>query len=375
MLPGNVRAWAMSAMTGGALNLPGVFVGNPVMADIPPVAVAAYILAAADVNEVRQTVDGNATPCPIDWRIIAAIGKAESNHGRFGGATLDARGNLTRPVISGAGAEGVTQFMPDTLAYYRATYDLDANRDGVEDPNNVFDAARATAVKLCGDGVIADPDNAAGVYNGGANWPQYAESRNYVAVTRDYRQTLPEFDARTLTPIEKNRTLAGFLETWWQRLVVFPWIKLRDSNDSRYQAKWDRWDAALFGSGGQITNPPEPAPGSPRPDKLDPTFGASLDNLIVSAPGTITVTSGYRSPAEQQYARNQNCPDPINSPTEDCTPHTVPAGNSDHNKGLAADLAFDTPATEQWAHSHADEFGLAFTDPTEAWHIALRRFA
>ena len=263
-VPFDIRTWALSIMLGGIANLPGVWAGNPVMEDIPPVALAAYIVAAGDVNEVRRAVNPDAPSCNLDWRWVAAVSKVESNHGRHGGATLDRWGNLTLPIESFdpdtgqyVGAKGAAQFMDDTRAYYEATYDLDANGDGVEDVvGNVWDSSRAAALLLCDNGVDRDPVDALGQYNGGGDWTRYPQSQRYVASVQAYHALLPEFDARTLAPPERDRTLAGFiagpLERWWQFAIIGPYLKVRNIDNGRYRAQWEKWDGRLFGPGSGV---------------------------------------------------------------------------------------------------------------------------
>ncbi|MFF0149082.1 membrane-bound lytic murein transglycosylase B [Amycolatopsis sulphurea] len=110
--------------------------------------------------------------CHVDWALIAAIGRVESNHAR--GGYVDARGNglerILGPVLDGAGgfaairdtdggrydgdqvwdrAVGPTQFIPSTWARYAS----DGNGDGVSDPNNIYDETLATARYLCSGGL------------------------------------------------------------------------------------------------------------------------------------------------------------------------------------------------------------------------------
>ena len=78
-----------------------------------------------------------ATTCPgLPWPVIAAIGKAESDHGRAPSTT------------SPAGAEGPMQFLPATWADYQADGDGDGDAD-IEDPEDaIYGAARL----LCANG-------------------------------------------------------------------------------------------------------------------------------------------------------------------------------------------------------------------------------
>ena len=127
---------------------------------VPTTAMEAYTRAA-------ELAD-----CGISWTLIAAIGRVESNHGRFAGAVLSTDGLSTPPVVgiplTGNGtarildsdggrfdgdtvhdrAVGPMQFIPTTWAVYGA----DGNGDGVRDPFNVFDAAAATGDYLCAAG-------------------------------------------------------------------------------------------------------------------------------------------------------------------------------------------------------------------------------
>lgn len=115
--------------------------------------------------------------CHVDWALIAAIGRVESNHAR--GGYVDSRGNtlepILGPVLDGAGgfaairdtdhgrydgdpvwdrAVGATQFIPSTWASYAS----DGNGDGVSDPNNVYDETLATARYLCSGGLDLSSD-------------------------------------------------------------------------------------------------------------------------------------------------------------------------------------------------------------------------
>jgi len=130
---------------------------------IPAVALDAYRRAAT-------VVDAADPQCRIDWALVAAIGKVESDHGRYGGNGIDHDGTV-RPGIYGIPlngsndtaairdtdggswdrdaawdrAVGPMQFIPGTWR----TVGVDANGDGRKDPQNISDAATATAVYLC----------------------------------------------------------------------------------------------------------------------------------------------------------------------------------------------------------------------------------
>jgi membrane-bound lytic murein transglycosylase B len=108
--------------------------------------------------------------CGISWNTIAAIGSTESDHGRHGGSAVGVDGTVTPPIYGvplsgGAGVEhipdsdggaidgdtefdravGPFQLIPQTWRNWHT----DGNGDGVEDPQNIDDAAMATANYLC----------------------------------------------------------------------------------------------------------------------------------------------------------------------------------------------------------------------------------
>ncbi|WP_286014120.1 MULTISPECIES: lytic transglycosylase domain-containing protein [Nocardia] len=133
---------------------------------IPVVALEAYGYAAAVLARSRPD-------CGIAWTTLAGIASVESKHGSHGGARLDADGGV-RPPIRGmpldgspgvarildeaatarAGspvyvrAEGPFQFLPETWQ----RFGVDANGDGVADPDNIDDAALTAARYLCVSG-------------------------------------------------------------------------------------------------------------------------------------------------------------------------------------------------------------------------------
>jgi hypothetical protein len=129
---------------------------------IPSVARAAYDAAAA------AAPDG----CGVRWSLVAAIGRVESDHGRFAGAVLHTDGRSAPRIIgiqlNGNGtavirdtdggrldgdpvydrAVGPMQFIPSTWARHAS----DGDGDGSSDPFDIQDAARATARYLCAAG-------------------------------------------------------------------------------------------------------------------------------------------------------------------------------------------------------------------------------
>ena len=132
---------------------------------IPAVALNAYRVAAARMASADPQ-------CGISWSLLAGIGRVESDHGQFAGATLNADGTSTPriigPALNGHGypylpstdggaldgdkvyahAVGPMQFLPSTWAEYAS----DADGNGIPDPFNINDAALAAARYLCAAG-------------------------------------------------------------------------------------------------------------------------------------------------------------------------------------------------------------------------------
>lgn len=130
---------------------------------IPPVALAAYQRAAVVIGAADKD-------CGLAWPLVAAIGRVESDHGRTGGGALGDDG-VAKPAIVGLRLDGKrgTALVSDTdggrydgdQAFDRAVgpmqfipttwgvVGVDADGDGIRDPQDVDDAALATAVYLC----------------------------------------------------------------------------------------------------------------------------------------------------------------------------------------------------------------------------------
>src|SRR6476646_3929256 len=130
---------------------------------IPSAALAAYQRAETVINAADKS-------CNLPWQLVAAIGRVESDHGRTNGNHLDAKG-IARPGIYGiplngknhtrlvrdtdAGqydadakydrAVGPMQFIPSTWS----VVGVDADGDAQRNPQDINDAALATAVYLC----------------------------------------------------------------------------------------------------------------------------------------------------------------------------------------------------------------------------------
>jgi membrane-bound lytic murein transglycosylase B len=129
---------------------------------IPTTALKAY--AGVTLQVAAQN-----PKCGLSWNTLAGIGWVESRHGMIHGTTLGADGTLTPPLygvaLDGVGfaqvpdsdggaidgdtegdrAVGPMQFLPQSWRNWHT----DAGGDGVEDPQNIYDATMAAAHYLC----------------------------------------------------------------------------------------------------------------------------------------------------------------------------------------------------------------------------------
>ena len=184
---------------------------------IPSAALAAYQRAETVINAADKD-------CHLSWQLIAAIGRVESNHGRANGNTLDDNG-LATPGIFGVAlngsnrtteivdtdagqfdndaaydhAVGPMQFIPSTWS----VVGVDADGDGLRNPQDIDDAALGTAVYLCSgsDDLGTDAGRREAVF-------RYNHSRSYVDLVLDI---MDAYLAGDFTSIPNGTVMAGEL--------------------------------------------------------------------------------------------------------------------------------------------------------------------
>lgn len=138
------------AATNGATGTPDPAAAGSL--GIPAPVLDAYKKAADIKNKQMPS-------CHIDWSLIAAVGKVESDHAAGGKVDADGRtrGNIEGPSTPYGTAKGPMQFLDSSWAIFGA----DGNGDGVKDPHNIYDASLAAANHLCGSGGgnLQNPEN------------------------------------------------------------------------------------------------------------------------------------------------------------------------------------------------------------------------
>jgi cell wall-associated NlpC family hydrolase len=146
ILIGGIGEGIVTALFGGGSTQPS----QEALADIPADYLALYQQAA--------------TVCPgLDWSILAAIGKVESNHGR---STLPGVADGTS---NSAGARGPMQFLQSTFDSVVARHPLPSSGKSPPSPWEKHDAIFAAAYYLCDSGAQQDIRKAVFAYNH-ANW-------------------------------------------------------------------------------------------------------------------------------------------------------------------------------------------------------------
>ncbi len=205
---------------------------------IPSAALAAYQRAETVINAADES-------CDLSWQLIAAIGRVESNHGRANGNILDDNG-LATPGIFGAPLNGAnrTAEIVDTdagqfdndAAYDRAVgpmqfipstwsvVGVDADGDGVRNPQDIDDAALGTAVYLCSgsDDLGTDAGRRAAIF-------RYNHSQSYVDLVLAIMDAYLQGD---FTSIPNGTVMAGELTHTPPPLHV-PGTPASNTNDSK----------------------------------------------------------------------------------------------------------------------------------------------
>ncbi len=234
---------------------------------IPSAALSAYQRAETVIN----TAD---TSCHLSWQLVAAIGRVESDHGRFGGSSLDDDGVATPGIygvrLDGSGktseirdtdagaldrdprydrAIGPMQFIPSTWS----VVGVDADSDGTRNPQDIDDAALATAVYLCsGDDDLAQTSGQrAAVY-------RYNHSAAYVDLVLSIMNAYLAGDYTSVP----NGTVAGGLLT---PVEPRPSQAPGDPRDPSTPRGGDDPEPTDGGPDGPTPTPGSPTPGAPAP--------------------------------------------------------------------------------------------------------------
>ncbi len=272
---------------------------------IPSAALAAYQRAA-------QVIDRADKGCNIDWTLIAAIGRVESNHGRYGGNTLDDNG-VSRPGIYGipldgsngtakitdsdAGqydndtqydrAIGPMQFIPSTWS----VVGVDGDGDGDRNPQDVDDAALATAVYLCSgdEDLSTSKGQQSAVY-------RYNHSQDYVDLVLSIMEAYASGDFTSVPTSSAGTTTfspdyGDSVFSSGTRGFTYPKAKGTKSGARSSSGSPSSGGGSSAGTGGDSDNPIDGAP-DPGASSGDPTAPAkeTVKKTTDGAKKTVTNT-------------------------------------------------------------------------------------
>ncbi|RZU03553.1 membrane-bound lytic murein transglycosylase B [Kribbella rubisoli] len=296
---------------------------------IPGTVLAAYQKAARDL---ALSMPG----CHLTWPLLAGIGKVESGHASGGkvDANGNTRGKILGPVLDGSPgmaaiadtdqgvydgnttwdrAVGPMQFIPGTWRAFGA----DGNGDGIKDPHNVFDAARATGDYLCSGGAnLADPQGLVQAVL------RYNHSMDYVSTVLRWMQS---YSKDTVSVPDKPGTID---------IPGDGGNNGDDDNNGRTATTPPPTTPTTAPTTVPTTAPttapttvPTTAPTSSRPSTSKPTIPRPTNG-----PGTVTTT-----PTKPPYTP------PSTPPTTPTTPPTTPPSTPDDPTCTPTPAPSDTP--------------------------------
>jgi pyruvate/2-oxoglutarate dehydrogenase complex dihydrolipoamide acyltransferase (E2) component len=292
-------------------------------AGIPVRALDGYRKAASLVSSADPS-------CHIDWALLAAIGRVESDHARFGGNQLDSAG-VARPGVIGIRLDGSngTALITDTdhgvldgdTSYDRAVgpmqflpstwrvVGVDVDGSGVKNPQDIADAATAAAIYLCsGHGDLSRPgDLSAAIL-------RYNDSDAYVqmvtAIADAYRQGVRALPASDLTPAPSaSRT---------SRPSAKP---AKPASAARAAARATAAKAALSPATTARPQPGSTQPVTTTPAQSTPAATSATSSSSTSAPtGTPAPTSATAPPSTPAPTDTVSPCVPIPAPTSTAAP-------------------------------------------------------
>jgi membrane-bound lytic murein transglycosylase B len=275
--------------------------------DIPLTALAAYQRATAVISQADAA-------CALNWELLAAVGRVESDHGRVGGAVLNPDGTsspaVRGPVLNGKGpvaavadtdagrfdgnarwdrAVGPMQFLPSTWT----VVGVDADGDGTRSADDVDDAALGAAVYLCAGqqslGTAAGARAALLRYN-----PSAAYATKVLAVARAYekgRYTAPlETSVETIIArshqTDDDTGVAGTRPSKHDHpstaafVIDHPTVGAKPPKPSHPTADPTPADPTPADPTPADPSPTEPAPADPAPTTPDP--GTTPEPVVVT---------------------------------------------------------------------------------------------
>jgi len=307
VVPGTAMAMPAVPTGGGTQGAPGLVLpaglapGSSTLVALDSMGIPSRALEA---YRRSVTLVGAADPaCHIDWALLAAIGRVESDHARFGGNHLDAAG-VAQPGIIGIPLDGTngTARITDTdhgLWDRDTTYDravgpmqfipstwrvvgVDAAGRGVKNPQDMLDAAAATAAYLCsGHGDLTRPvDLRAAImrYN-----PSDSYVRTVTAIADAYRHGVGALPASDLPAANPAPSKADAVNTAAKNA---PPAKGKPASRSTSPTGQEPTVSTSAPKTTPTTSPPPPGPALPLPLPALPSGQSSTPSGLPSQPLT-----------------------------------------------------------------------------------------
>ena len=318
---------------------------------IPSRAVQAYQAAAA------------AADCGIPWTLVAAIGRVESNHGQFAGATLLSDGRSDPPIVgipldgrpgvaeikdTDGGkwdgdktydrAVGPMQFIPSSWA----AFGVDGDRDGRADPFDIDDAAASAAKYLC--------------RAGGGNLSSEASQRD--AVYSYNRSTAYVDTVMALAAVYAGGVPIDGSAPSGSTPIKEPTLPPATQGDP--PAAPGTTTPRAPGKPKPTTPAPPTRPSNPAPPSTPPTTPTSTPTTPTASPSTPGTPTPSGSPTSTRPAPS---PSPTCTPTPSGTPSPTPTSSGTHTPNGVATAA-GTPTSSAAADATGSATGTAAADAT-----------
>ncbi|GAA1235562.1 lytic transglycosylase domain-containing protein [Oryzihumus leptocrescens] len=269
---------------------------------VPARALSAYRSA----EHLMRTADPS---CHLDWPVLAAIGKVESDHGRYGGSSLNDQGIAT-PGIYGIELDGThgtervkdtdsglydqdgiwdravgpMQFIPST---WRAI-GTDADADGFKNPQSIEDAATTTAAYLCAGRV--DLRQSSDLYG---SLLRYNNSDSYVrtveALAEAYRSDVNEVPASFLPAAFADQPQGP--PKPGQKPSNKPHIPPVGTSHASTSPDSPTSTTRKPGTPSSSTTSPSDTPSSPSPSTSPSSGGGGWPPILGSGPGSTNTTA------------------------------------------------------------------------------------
>lgn len=302
--------------------------------DIPLTALLAYQRAADIMAVVKPS-------CDLPWTLLAAIGRVESNHGRYADATLGTDG-VSSPQVIGVALDGAGPVakVPDTdngrwdrdrtwdravgpMQFLPATWQMvgvDGDGDGTRSIDDVDDAALAAGVYLC-----AGPEQNLGTREAmDSALHRYNDSDAYAALVLAYEKLYRGGDFEVVS--ESGQVAAASAALSGHPLTGEP-LEARGKKDTRERARLEaetrRAGTKAEKTGGTtpgISAKPSPAT---RTTKGDAGAGGTTAG---AGPATGSTSPGTTSPAAPSDSATGDLGSPsTGAPSDGATSPSTPA--------------------------------------------------